>query len=56
MSKVILIKGASSGKGYDATFCLLKNGHTIYAASRNVEGIECTIIFRRNIGLRIFIF
>lgn len=40
MSKVILITGASSGIGYDATLRLLKKGYTVYAAARNVERME----------------
>ena len=38
--KVILITGASSGIGFDATQALAKQGHRIYAAARRLELME----------------
>lgn len=39
-NKVVLITGASSGIGFDATKILAQQGHTIYAAARRVELME----------------
>ena len=39
-NKVVLIAGASSGIGFDATKILAQQGHTIYAAARRVELME----------------
>jgi len=38
--KVILITGASSGIGYDATLALVQQGHRVYAAARRTELME----------------
>ena len=38
--KVILLTGASSGIGYDASVALARQGHKVYAAARRVELME----------------
>ena len=39
-NKIILITGASSGIGFDATKMLAQQGHKVYAAARRVELME----------------
>ena len=39
-NKIILITGASSGIGFDATKILAQQGHKVYAAARRVELME----------------